>query len=251
MALVDVRNALPAWIGGSLPSDPKQAEAWMGEIISSNSVVLQSASKEALHGAGRALIGMVVGGMIAVSQDAHPERPYAPVVDSLVARWTGLANAFGDVVAAQGRIALLNAFLTGLFLLGILPLMGYSMPFGKTLTIITLITGFIPVLGNLISNTAITLAGIGDSTTLGVICLAYLIVIHKLEYFLNARIVGGRMRLKSWEILAAMLVMEAFFGIAGVVMAPILYGWLKTEGQRMKIFPAPAGRSGDPETDQV
>jgi predicted PurR-regulated permease PerM len=59
--------------------------------------------------------------------------------------------------------------------------------------------------------------------------LAFLIVIHKLEYFLNARIVGGQIRAHAWELLLAMLVMEAAFGIAGVAAAPIYYAYLKDE----------------------
>jgi predicted PurR-regulated permease PerM len=54
-------------------------------------------------------------------------------------------------------------------------------------------------------------------------------VIHKLEYFLNARIVGSQIQAKAWELLLAMLVMEAAFGIAGVAAAPIYYAYLKDE----------------------
>jgi predicted PurR-regulated permease PerM len=54
-------------------------------------------------------------------------------------------------------------------------------------------------------------------------------VIHKFEYFLNARIVGGQIRAFAWEILIAMLLMEAIFGIVGVVAAPIYYAYLKLE----------------------
>jgi predicted PurR-regulated permease PerM len=59
--------------------------------------------------------------------------------------------------------------------------------------------------------------------------LAFLVIVHKLEYFLNARIVGGQIRAAAWELLLAMLVMEAAFGIPGVVAAPIYYAYLKDE----------------------
>ncbi|MEO7744311.1 MAG: hypothetical protein ABIR98_15345, partial [Usitatibacter sp.] len=52
---------------------------------------------------------------------------------------------------------------------------------------------------------------------------------HKLEYFLNARIVGTQIRAKSWELLLAMLVMESAFGLTGLVAAPIYYAYLKDE----------------------
>jgi predicted PurR-regulated permease PerM len=59
--------------------------------------------------------------------------------------------------------------------------------------------------------------------------LAFLIAIHKLEYFTNARIVGGEVHARAWELLCAMLLMEAVFGIAGLIAAPVAYAWLKSE----------------------
>jgi predicted PurR-regulated permease PerM len=59
--------------------------------------------------------------------------------------------------------------------------------------------------------------------------LAFLMVIHKLEYFLNARIVGSQIRASAWELLLAMLVMESAFGLAGLVAAPVYYAYLKEE----------------------
>jgi len=59
--------------------------------------------------------------------------------------------------------------------------------------------------------------------------LGFLIVIHKLEYFVNARIVGSQIHAAAWELLLAMLVMEAAFGLPGVVAAPVLYAYLKAE----------------------
>jgi predicted PurR-regulated permease PerM len=55
------------------------------------------------------------------------------------------------------------------------------------------------------------------------------VAIHKLEYFINARIVGSQINARAWEILVAMVVMEAAFGIPGIVAAPIYYAYLKDE----------------------
>ena len=59
--------------------------------------------------------------------------------------------------------------------------------------------------------------------------LTYLIIIHKLEYFLNARIVGGQIHARAWELLLAMLTMEAAFGFTGLMAAPIYYAYIKDE----------------------
>lgn len=39
----------------------------------------------------------------------------------------------------------------------------------------------------------------------------------------------NRIKAKSWEVLLAMVVFEAAFGIPGVVAAPIYYAYLKSE----------------------
>jgi len=47
------------------------------------------------------------------------------------------------------------------------------------------------------------------------------------EYFLNARIVGGQIQARAWEILIAMLLMERIAGVPGMVVSPILYAYIK------------------------
>ncbi|MDR6355702.1 putative PurR-regulated permease PerM [Pseudomonas psychrotolerans] len=110
-----------------------------------------------------------------------------------------------------------------------LPLFDVHLPLAKTLVILTFILGLLPVIGNLMSNTLIFIAGLSLSIWVAVAALGYLIAIHKLEYFLNARIVGGQISARSWELLVAMLVFEAAFGLPGLVAAPVYYAYLKSE----------------------
>ena len=50
------------------------------------------------------------------------------------------------------------------------------------------------------------------------------------------RIVGSRIHARAWELLVAMLVMEAAFGLAGVVAAPIYYAYLKRELEAARLI---------------
>jgi predicted PurR-regulated permease PerM len=108
-------------------------------------------------------------------------------------------------------------------------MLGVELPFTKTLILITFIVGLLPVVGNLISNTVIVVVSMSHSLGVALGSLLFLVVIHKLEYFLNARIVGGQIRAQAWELLVAMLTMEAAFGIAGIIAAPIYYAYIKSE----------------------
>ena len=91
------------------------------------------------------------------------------------------------------------------------------------------VVGLLPVLGNLISNTVIVVVSLSVSLYAAIGSLVFLVVIHKLEYFLNARIIGSKIHAHAWELLLAMLVMDAAFGIPGVIAAPIYYAYLKDE----------------------
>jgi predicted PurR-regulated permease PerM len=94
---------------------------------------------------------------------------------------------------------------------------------------LTFVVGLLPVVGNLVSNTVIVIVSLAHSPQIAMASMAFLVLVHKFEYFLNARIVGARISAQSWELLLAMLVMEAAFGLAGVIAAPIYYAYLKQE----------------------
>jgi predicted PurR-regulated permease PerM len=97
------------------------------------------------------------------------------------------------------------------------------------LILFTFVAGMLPVVGNLISNAVIVVISLGVAPGVGVASMGFLVLVHKLEYFLNARIVGGKVHARAWELLCAMLLMEAAFGLGGMVAAPIVYAWLKSE----------------------
>ncbi|WP_047537322.1 AI-2E family transporter [Methylotenera versatilis] len=224
----DSRKILPVWILERLPSDAiafkEEATIW----LRTHANQLQVVGKEAGRITAHIIIGMIVGGMIAL-RDALNDDQYQPFARALVQRAWLFGDAFKRVVFAQVRIASINALFTGVYLAIILPMFGIELPLVKTLIAITFVAGLIPVVGNLISNTVIVVVSLSQSLGVAIGSLLYLIVIHKLEYFLNARIVGGQIRANAWELLITMLVMEAIFGLAGIVAAPIYYAYIKSE----------------------
>ncbi|MCP6693964.1 AI-2E family transporter, partial [Pseudomonas donghuensis] len=180
------------------------------------------------------LIGMILGAIVALQRipDISKRKPLAA---ALFNRLALLVQAFRNIVFAQIKISLLNTFFTGIFLAVVLPLFGVHLPLTKTLIVLTFLLGLLPVIGNLMSNTLITIVGLSLSIWVAMAALGYLIVIHKVEYFLNARIVGGQISAKSWELLLAMLVCEAAFGLPGVVAGPIYYAYLKSELRQQEL----------------
>lgn len=172
-----------------------------------------------------AIAGIIIGGLAAFES----RRPSMPLSLALSERVRRLQDAFEKIVFAQVKISALNTVFTALYLLAILPLFGVQIPLRKTLVVITFVLGLIPVLGNLASNAAIVILALGVSVPAAIASLTYLVVIHKLEYFMNARIVGRQIQAAAWEILVTMLLFEAVFGLPGVIAAPVFYAYAKRE----------------------
>lgn len=222
------RQSLPDWMTSWAPENVDALKATLIHWLRSHGGELQLVGKETARGLAHILIGLVVGAMLAL-REATSDRTMAPLAVALTDRAHRVAGAFRRIVFAQVRISAINTLFTSLYLALALPLLGIHLPLTKTLIVITFVVGLLPVIGNLISNTVIVVVSLAHSPMVAIASLGFLVVIHKLEYFLNARIVGAQISARAWELLLAMLVMEAAFGLPGVIAAPIYYAYLKDE----------------------
>ncbi len=229
------REKMPAWLIDSLPSDAEELRSDLGNLLRQHAGTLQVAGTSGLRIAAHMLIGMIVGAMLALGGTRQVERR-RPIADTVATHAARMAESFRRVVFAQFWIATLNAFFTWVFLDVVLAwIFGIHIPQVKTLILLTWIIGMVPIIGNLISNSVIVVVSLTQSIGLAIAALVFLMVIHKLEYFLNARIIGSHIRARAFELLIAMLAMEAAFGVAGVIAAPIFYAYFKDELTRLEL----------------
>jgi predicted PurR-regulated permease PerM len=226
---------LPVWVQEKLPQTPAEAQQLLLDWSDAHPDSLKTAGQWTGRAAAHLLIGIGIGFLAGASPLPAPQGLSAFTL-AWRARLQQLYGAFVDVVSAQLRISVVNTVLTALFLLVLLPLLGYHMPLAFALVVITLVAGLLPIVGNLISNTAITLVALTISPWLAVAALLFLIGVHKLEYFINAKIMGHKLRVRTYELLAVMLIMESVFGIGGLVAAPVYYAWLTRELRDLRIF---------------
>jgi predicted PurR-regulated permease PerM len=228
--LDQVRAMAPPWLVQWLPESADAVQHAVTMWLREHAGEVQRWSGTALKVLVHIIIGLVIGLMAATGLGSIRRPPSRrPLVLLAQTRMVQLATAFEDVFAAQLRVSAINAVLTGLYLLVLLPMLGYRVPLSPTLVGFTFFASLIPIVGNLLSNTAVTVAALTVSVWLGIASLGFLILIHKLEYFLNARIVGGRTNVPTAAMLASMLVLEAAFGLSGLVAAPIYCAWLTRE----------------------
>jgi predicted PurR-regulated permease PerM len=221
------RDQIPLWLGAYLPESADALRDLLTGWLRTHAIEAKLVGQEAGRTIAHILIGMIIGALAAL-YDSTPQT-YLPLGSALRERMINLSEAFQRIVFAQVRIAAINAVLVGIYLLLILPLLEVHLPLSKTLIALTFFAGLLPVIGNLISNTVLVVVALSHSLHTAIGSLVFMIVVHKLEYLLNAKIIGKQINAKVWELLAAMLMMEAIFGVPGVIAAPVLYAYLKKE----------------------
>jgi predicted PurR-regulated permease PerM len=224
----DARALLPEGLRSSIPEDGETLQRTLAEWLRSNSSSLQLAGRGIGRTVVHVLMGMIIGALVSMQKAAsHNER--RPLNEEIVRHCARLAISFQRVVFAQFWISLINTLFTWLYLDVVLRLFGVDLPLVKTLLALTFVAGLLPIAGNLISNSAIVVVCFSQGVPVAVASLVFLVAVHKLEYFLNARIIGSHINARAWELLIAMLVMEAAFGIPGLIAAPIFYAYFKEE----------------------
>jgi predicted PurR-regulated permease PerM len=121
---------------------------------------------------------------------------------------------FRQVMAGQVVISAINTVLT----LGLLIVLG--IPNKIALVVLVFLFGLMPVIGNLISNTLICISALLWAGLFQVaMALAFLVIIHKLEYFLNSKIIGNIVKLPVYMTLLGLIVGESLFQVSGIILA--------------------------------
>ena len=192
------------------------------------------------------LIGIVVAVSLFLTRKldlgSHPGAEegnlYAATGQAVVERFTTFYRSFATVMGAQIVISAINTALTTVFLVW------NHYPHLGVVVVLTFLLGLLPILGNLLSNTLIIGVGLTLSERTAVLALLFLVVIHKLEYFLNSKIIGDRIRNPMWLTLLGLVIGERLMGIPGMILAPVVLHYIKVE---MSLVKAERGRSqGEP-----
>lgn len=187
------------------------------------------------------ILGIVAAGSLFLKTGLDPHRGthrvknnlYSICCDQVSRRFRDFYGSFATVIGAQITISLINTSLTAIFLLAA------QMPHAPLLIATTFLCGLVPIVGNLVSNTIIVFVALTGSLKLALSALVFLVVIHKLEYLLNSKIIGDRIRNPVWLTLIALILGERLMGIPGLILAPVVLNYLRVE---MLTVEVPAAR---------
>jgi predicted PurR-regulated permease PerM len=162
-------------------------------------------------------------------QSPHPLNLYSLHCARIAELFRSFYENFERVMSAQVIISGINTALTSAFVYAT------SLPYAAVVIVLTFLCGLLPVIGNIISNTIIVGIAFTISPQFAAWALLFLVVIHKLEYFLNSKIIGGRIRHPMWLTLLALLFGERLLGITGIILAPVVLSFIKVQAAKFEV----------------
>jgi len=215
------------------------------DIESLKTLVLESIQETVVYLGGYAGVAtkqfvlVIVGVVVAISifinptldfdQSPRPLNLYSLHCARVAQLFRSFYENFEKVMSAQVIISGINTVLTSAFVYA------SSLPYAAIVIVLTFLCGLLPVIGNIISNTVIVGIAFTISPQFAGWALLFLVAIHKLEYFLNSKIIGGRIRHPMWLTLLALLVGERLLGIPGIILAPVVLSFIKVEASKFEV----------------
>jgi predicted PurR-regulated permease PerM len=140
---------------------------------------------------------------------------------------------FRRVMGGQVIIALINTLISSVVIF----VLHLHHPF--LMIFVVFFCGLFPVVGNLMSNSVLTINAFAATGMWGtVVCLILLLGIHKLEYFLNSKIIGGIVHLPMAVSLGALVFCDVLLGIPGLILAIPLVLFVRHEFEHIGGYPS-------------
>jgi predicted PurR-regulated permease PerM len=148
---------------------------------------------------------------------------YSVCCDAISARFAEFYRSFATVIGAQMTISAINTVLTAIFVFAA------GIPYAPVVIGLTFLCGLFPIVGNVVSNTVIVFVAFIVSGRLAIFALVFLVVVHKLEYFLNSKIIGARIRNPIWLTLIGLIIGEKLMGVPGMILSPVILNYIRVE----------------------
>lgn len=223
-------DALAATWGLELPFENlRELRELMLDALRDNASSITQTSGLLTKGVFQVIVGIFISILAFLSLGDKPAAPRPNLYDEFrresTERVKTFMRGFEKVFGAQVMISGINTVITAVFLLAI------GIPFVHFLVLSTFILGTLPLVGNILSNTIIVGTALTLSPRHAAFALIFLVLIHKAEYFLNGRIVGGSINTPMWMTLLGILVGEVVMGVPGILLAPTIIHYAREELQ--------------------
>jgi predicted PurR-regulated permease PerM len=225
-SLVPQVDALASRFGIDLPFENLQEfRVVFQETLKDNARSITQASGLLTRGFFQVVVGVGVAVLVFFADPAPDQKSnlLEAIRHEFVDRVRLFMTGFEKVLGAQVIVSLVNTVITACFLLIL------GLPYFHFLTLATFMFGIIPVIGNVLSNMIIVSTALIVSPNLAAVSLAFLVVLHKAQYFLYSKIVGSRIKTPMWQLMLGLLIGESVMGVPGMILAAAALHYLREE----------------------
>jgi predicted PurR-regulated permease PerM len=209
----------------------QQARHMAGLEGESLSHAIKAHAGEAIHyatGTAHLLLFILIGVVLAIIylferdelDEFYDDLPQNSVLGTLARWFSYVADAIAVTVRMQAVVAVVNAVVT----LPVLLVLG--LPKIPLLFLLILVTGLLPVVGNIISGAVLCYVAYTAKGAWAVgVFLAVTFILHKIEsYYLNPRLAAEHVKLPGLVLVISLLLFEQAFGFVGLFLSfPSLY----------------------------
>ena len=225
-AMNDIRPHIPQPLRKQLPDTPEDVQTMMESAVGVFGKHALEVGGTGMHLLMQFLFATLIAASVCV-RDGNSKYSPPPFREAWMARIHEYRRCFGALMGAQVYVAIWNALCTAIFVYAVLPLMGVDLVFREALVVFTLIISLIPAVGNMVANAVMAFLCLPHGVGIMFLALAFLIVVHKVEYLINARIIGRQVEATVPEMLLAIIIGERLFGLPGLVLGPVSYAYIK------------------------
>lgn len=216
---------------GIKPLEPGSIETLFASYAKTNASNLLALTGHGLKSGFLLLLAVIIAFSV-LSQILDGQRPNVaktryPFVQELLYQASLFKRCFGNFMAAQAYVAIWNTLCTSVFIFLVLPLFDVDLPFKALLIGLTFLLSFVPALGNIVCNTLMAVVCAASGAAIALLAIVYLILAHKAEYLINAKVLGKMQDVSVAEMLAFLVVGETLFGLFGLILLPIAYLYLR------------------------
>lgn len=219
-------------LGVSLPFDNlTELRQVAMDALRENVIAVTTTGRVLTKGIFHVVIGIFVAVLFFLNEQPQEYKTnlYDAVRKEFNLRIRTFLTSFEKVLGAQVVISMINTTVTTVYLFYM------EIPYIPFLIPATFLLGILPLIGNILSNTLIVGTALALSTRHAAVSLAFLVFIHKLEYFLNSKVVGSSINAPMWQTLFGILIGERILGVPGIILAPAILHYLRTEMQEIQI----------------
>lgn len=187
------------------------------------------------HFISNCVIGIFLGIVLAFNHVDNKIKSHEKLSE-INSRFKSFLDIFEKIFLGQGKISLINTAFTGVYLFIILPCFGYYIPHSQYLLFFTFIFGLLPIVGNIFSNTLILIFSISLNIKIVISSMLFLVIVHKLEYYVNGMVLGKKTNMNLFETIISMVLFESMLGLTGLFLGTLIYAYIKSELINLKLI---------------